>query len=188
MRTTACLILLLIVGAWCAEAIAAPPVHAPAHGWRKKNDPYYVGYSGKHWEHDYGVLSGSCNREKVATVIGGVVGAVVGSRTSSEEDRAVATIVGAVAGAFIGNWIGRELDGADRACAGHALEVGKAGQRVAWSNDETGVRYELVPGADLEQNGAGCREFTLSAFAGAEKSSRTGIACQSQPGIWQLTE
>lgn len=75
---------------------------------------YYVGYPGKHWEHDYGVLSGRCNREEVATVLGGVVGAVVGSRTSAEENRTVATIAGAVTGAFIGNWIGRKLDSADR--------------------------------------------------------------------------
>ena len=188
MRATACFVLLLIVGAWCAEALAAPPAHAPAHGWRKKHDPYYVGYSGTHWEHDYDVLSGSCNREAIATVLGGVVGAVVGSRTSTEENRTVATIVGAVAGAFIGNWIGRKLDDADRACVGHALEVGKTGQPVVWSNEETGVRYDLVPGVDRDRNGAACREFTLSAVSGAEKSSRTALACQSEPGTWQMVE
>jgi hypothetical protein len=59
---------------------------------------------------------------------------------------------------------------------------------VAWFNEETGVRYELVPGVDRERNGTGCREFTLSAGTGAEKSLKTGIACQSQPGIWELTE
>lgn len=188
MRATASFILLLIIAAWVTEAVADPPAHAPAHGWRKKNDPYYVGYSGKHWEHDYGVLSGSCNREEIATVLGGVVGAVVGSRTSTDENRTVATIVGAVAGAFIGNWIGRKLDDADRACVGHALEVGRTGQRVVWSNEETGLRYELVPGVDRDRNGAACREFTLSAIARGEKTSETGIACQSQPGSWQIVE
>jgi surface antigen len=179
-------ILLLLVGAWCVEALADPPPHAPAHGWRKKHDPYYVGYTGRHWEHDYDILSGRCNREAVATVLGSVVGAVVGSRTAEPEDRTVATIIGAAAGALIGNWIGRKLDDADRGCIGHVLEVGKSGQRVLWTNESTGVRYELVPGADRERDGAACREFTLAAVAGEERSSRRGVACQSQPGVWEI--
>src|SRR5688572_31552897 len=31
---------------------AEPPPHAKAHGWRKKNDPNYVGYTGHKWEKD----------------------------------------------------------------------------------------------------------------------------------------
>lgn len=179
-------ILLLLAGALLAPAFADPPAHAPAHGWRKKHDPYYVGYTGKHWERDYGVLSGRCNREAVATVVGGVLGAVVGSRVASPENRTVATIIGAAAGALIGNRIGRKLDEADRSCFGHALEVGRSGQPVTWTNDSTGVHYEMVPGADRGRDGTACREFTLRASVGKEKSSRRGIACQSQPGIWQV--
>jgi surface antigen len=181
-------ILLPLVLAWAAQAVADPPAHAPAHGWRKQHDPYYVGYSGRRWERDYDILSGRCNREAVATVLGGVVGAVVGSRTAEREDRAVATVIGAVAGALIGNWIGRKLDEADRGCVGHALEVGKPGQRVTWTNETSGVRYEMVPGADRKRDGAACREFTLMAFAGEDRASQRGIACQSQPGAWEIVE
>lgn len=188
MRTFVTFVVLFIIGAWCVEAVAAPPAHAPAHGWRKKHDPYYVGYSGRQWEHDYGVLSGTCNREAVATVLGGVIGAVVGSRTASDEDRTVATIAGAVVGAVIGKWIGRELDEADRACMGHALEVGAVGQRVAWTNETTGVRYEVVPGEGRREEGAACREFTLSAVTGKEKSSQRALACQSRAGVWQIAD
>jgi surface antigen len=188
MRMTAVFILLLIMGAWCADAVAQPPAHAPAHGWRKKHDPYYVGYSGRHWEHDYGVRSGSCNREAVATVLGGVVGAVVGSRTSTDENRTVATITGAVVGAVIGKWIGRELDEADRACVGHSLEIGAAGQPITWANETTGVRYEIVPADSRKDSGEACREFTLSAVAGEEKSSQRGIACQSRAGVWEIVD
>lgn len=181
-------VLLALIGAWSAAALADPPSHAPAHGWRKKHDPYYVGHSGKHWENDYEIRSGRCNREAVATVLGGVVGAVVGSRTSTAENRTVATIVGAVAGAFIGKWLGRQLDEADRGCIGHALEVGRSGQAVTWANDSTGVQYEVIPGGDLERAGAACREFSLRAASGGEKSSRKGVACQSEPGVWEILE
>lgn len=188
MRTSVAFMLLILGGAWCVEALADPPAHAPAHGWRKKHDPDYVGYSGRHWDNDYGVLSGTCNREAVATVVGGVIGAVVGNRTSSDEDRTVATIAGAVVGAVIGKWIGRELDEADRACMGHALEVGSAGQRVTWTNNTTGVRYELVPGDGRQAGGAACREFTLTAAAGEERSSERAVACQSGAGVWEIAD
>jgi surface antigen len=179
-------IVLSVVAAWSIPASADPPAHAPAHGWRKKHDPYYVGYTGTQWQHDYDVLSGRCNREAIATVLGGVVGGVVGSRVGTPENRTVATIIGAAAGALIGNRIGHELDEADRGCIGHALEVGKSGQPVTWTNESTGVRYELAPGADRERNGTACREYTLVAVAGGEKSSRRGVACQAQPGQWQI--
>ena len=42
-------------------AYADPPAWAPAHGWRKKHDPYYQGYSGTQWEQDYGIINGQCN-------------------------------------------------------------------------------------------------------------------------------
>jgi surface antigen len=184
----ASLFLLLLIGSWSAEVFADPPKHAPAHGWRKKHDPYYVGYSGKHWEHDYDIQSGRCNREAIATVLGSVAGAVIGNRTSEPENRTVATIVGAVAGALVGKWIGRRLDDADRGCVGHALEVGKSGQSVAWTNDTTGVRYEMVPGSDRQRNGSTCRNFALKASSGSEKTSRQGIACQSNPGVWEIME
>src|SRR5262245_47970248 len=99
-------------------AVADPPDHAPAHGWRKKHDPAYVGYTGTQWEHDYQVSSGSCNREEIGAVVGGVVGGVIGAHNSSEENRTVAVIVGAAVGALIGSRIGKSLDNADRGCFG----------------------------------------------------------------------
>jgi surface antigen len=169
-------------------ALADPPAHAPAHGWRRHHDPYYVGYTGRHWEHDYDIRSGHCNREAVATVLGGIVGGVVGSRVAEPENRTVATIIGAAAGALLGRKIGREMDEADRGCFGHALEVGRAGQLVVWTNESTGVRYEMKPGAERKRDGAACREFTLRAVTGRARSSRQGIACESEAGLWHVVE
>ena len=63
-------------------AMADPPPHAPAHGWRKKHDPYYVGYTGRHWNDDYGVRSGRCDRDRVGTALGAVVGGAIGAAVS----------------------------------------------------------------------------------------------------------
>ena len=175
------------IAVWAASALADPPAHAPAHGWRKKHDAHYVGHSGRQWEHDYDIVSGRCNRQEIATVVGGIVGGAIASRVA-DENRTVATIIGITAGALIGNRIGRELDEADRSCVGHALEIGHTGRLVVWTNDSTGVRYELAPGAAHARNGAACRQFTMKAVAGRQTSSRRGLACQSQPGVWQIVE
>jgi surface antigen len=167
-------------------ALAEPPAHAPAHGWRKKNDPTYQGYTGTQWQRDYGVTSGRCNREEIGAVLGGAAGAVIGSR-SSEEHRVVATILGATAGALIGAAIGRELDDADRGCLAHALEIGQAGRKVTWTNSRTGVTYVLVPDAGKKSKGKACRGFVLTASQGKKKEERKGNACQSAAGSWEIS-
>jgi surface antigen len=169
-----------------ATAVAKPPEHAPAHGWRKKNDPAYVGYTGTKWERDYDIGSGRCNREEIGAVLGGVVGGVIGSRSSSEH-RTVAIILGTAAGALIGAAIGRELDEGDRACFGHALEMGKEGQRITWVNSRTGVSYVLVPGAGKKLDGRSCRNYLLTASRGDRKSERRGLACLVGAGEWKLS-
>src|SRR5688572_33155528 len=100
---------------------AQPPDHAKAHGWRKKNDSNYVGYTGKKWEKDYGVIEGRCNTDAVGAVVGGAIGGVIGSR-AGKEDRPVAILAGTVIGALIGAKIGQSIDERDRGCMGHALE------------------------------------------------------------------
>jgi surface antigen len=183
--STACMAVWLAVSG-STPVFADPPDHAPAHGWRKKNDPHYVGYTGTKWERDYDIASGSCNREEIGAVLGGVAGGVIGSRVGSEENRTVAVIIGAAAGALIGAKIGRKLDESDRGCVGHALEIGSAGRRVTWNNPETRVSYVLVPGEVRTANAGTCRDFTLTATLGAEKSQRKGKACQNSVGVWKV--
>ena len=91
-------------------ALADPPAHAPAHGWRKKHDPSYVGYTGREWPRDYGVVEGTCNRKEIGTVLGAVVGGAIGSQIGDGSGRTVAIIVGSVLGAVIGREIGRDMD------------------------------------------------------------------------------
>jgi surface antigen len=189
--TKTTLLMLSAFVAWAAPVatiVAQPPAHAPAHGWRRKNDPSYPGYNGRQWERDFDISSGSCNRQEIATVIGGIAGGVIANRVA-DEHKPLATIVGAIAGAVIGNRIGRELDEADRGCFGHALEIGSAGQRVTWTNEMNGLRYELSPGANRPRGNTACREYTLVTGVGRrDRTSHTGLACQSAPGVWQVAQ
>lgn len=185
LRTRAIFLAALLMGACGADALADPPAHAPAHGWRKKHDPYYTGYTGERWERDYDISSGSCDRAAIGAVLGGVAGGIVGSKVAAPESRAVGIIVGTVAGALLGSKIGHELDEADRGCFGHALEIARPGARVTWINPATGVRYALMPGGGAK-GGSRCREFTLEASAGGHETKRTGSACQTAPGVWKI--
>lgn len=159
-------------------ALADPPSHAPAHGWRAKHDPYYAGYSGYRYREDYGILSGRCNREAIGTVLGGIGGAVIGGQVAGRDDRAVGMVVGGVLGAVLGHAIGEELDWNDRACMGHALELGKAGVPVVWSHD--GHRYRFTPRGDAP---GGCRYASLALDS---RKPQEVLACPTSGGEWQF--
>ncbi len=166
-------------------APAEPPPHAKAHGWRKKNDPNYVGYTGKKWAKDYGIIAGKCNTAAVGAVLGGTVGAVVGSR-ANKEDRPVAIVLGTAIGAVIGAKIGEAIDQSDRACMGHSLELAGVKKTVVWTNNTTGVTYRLTPTRDFKQGDQACREFVteLNSAKGKKKDKVTGVACRRGNGEW----
>jgi surface antigen len=166
-----------------SSAFAEPPPWAPAHGWRKKNDPSYVGYTGKKWARDYGVLEGRCNSAAVGAVLGGAAGAVIGSQ-ASEKDRPVAIILGTTIGAVIGAKIGEQLDESDRACMGHALELAGEKKTVVWTNAATGVTYRLTPTRNLGSRQQPCREFSTALVSGKKRDAVAGVACRRANGEW----
>ena len=164
---------------------AEPPPHAKAHGWRKKNDPNYVGYTGKRWEEDYGVTQGKCNTAAVGAVVGGVVGGAIGSR-ADKEDRAVAIVLGSAIGSVIGAKIGKSIDESDRACMGHSLELAGRKDSVEWTNSATGITYRVTPTRNFVDGKDHCREFTteLSGGKGGKKDRVSGVACRGAKGEW----
>lgn len=178
-------LLVLLVALPCI-ALATPPSWAPAHGWRKKNDPTYSGYSGRSWSDDYGVRSGRCDRAAVGAVLGGVAGGVIGAETGKGEQRDVAIVVGTVIGAAIGAEIGRRMDKADLSCVGHALELAGPGQTVVWTNPHAGVSYKLTP-AEKAAGSNGCRRFRLVATGSFGLSEGRTVACPAPDGTWSLS-
>lgn len=186
MQWACCALVALSLLAGGSIAWSDPPEHAKAHGWRKKHDPRYVGYTGRDWERDYGVLEGRCNRKQIGTALGAVVGGAIGSQVGDGSARTVAIIVGAALGSLIGREIGRDLDDADRACIGHALELGEIGRPVRWSNDRSGVDYLLTPAALQAGDPKNCRRFSLAATLAGKARTSTGRACRAGDGTWQL--
>jgi surface antigen len=183
-RTTRIAIAFAAMLSIATPVVADPPSHAPAHGWRKKHDPYYVGYTGRQWDQDYGIVEGHCNRDAIATAVGAVVGGVIGSQVGEGDGRVVAIVVGTVIGAAVGHAIGRELDDRDRACVGHALELADDGQSVRWQNETSGVSYVVTPlGAADDEN---CRDFALESSLDGQLESQRGRACRTADATWQM--
>jgi surface antigen len=177
----------LLLTVFSMAVLADPPDHAKAHGWRKKHDPAYVGYTGREWTRDYGVIEGSCNRKEIGTVIGAVVGGAIGSQVGEGSGRAVAIVVGSVLGAVVGREIGRDLDDGDRACIGHSLELAKPGQSVRWVNDVSKVNYVLTPIAAKGVK-SGCRKFKLNASHAGKSQTREALACRNAEGVWAINQ
>lgn len=181
--------------------LADPPDHAPAHGWRNKHDDdhdrhrrdhdgkrkhRYVGYSGRDWDDDYGVASGRCNRDAVGAVVGGVIGGVVGSTIGHGDGRTIAIVAGTVLGAVVGAEIGRDLDREDRACMGHALELGRDGGNVRWDNPRLGATYVLTPTGAYRRGDQPCRKFRIAEYRNGKRKVATGQACRVGDGEWRL--
>jgi surface antigen len=201
-KTTALLAFLAVT--LSAPVLADPPPWAPAHGWRKKNDPNYVGYTGKKWDKDYGILEGRCNTAAVGAVLGGAAGGVIGANVAKGNDRPVAIVVGTVLGAVIGSKIGADIDASDQGCMGHAFELAAEQKTVVWTNAHTGVTYRLTPTRNFGDQRNPCREFTALAVAGGgEREGKSkgkgkgakkghgettlkGVACRQGSGEWQI--
>lgn len=187
MRLVSRLALLATLACVAFPAPADPPPWAPAHGWRKKNDPNYVGYTGKKWDKDYGVLEGRCNTAAVGAVLGGAVGGAIGSQVGSGDDRPIAIVVGTVLGAVIGSKIGAEVDAGDRGCMGQAFELAGERKTVVWTNATTGVTYRLTPTRNSSDRRSPCREFTTKVSKKKHRAETIkGVACRQANGEWQI--
>jgi surface antigen len=179
-RSWAALAALFISFAIAAPAsLADPPSHAPAHGWRKKNDPYYRGYTGREWAYDYGIRSGRCDRDRshVATAVGAVAGGVIGSKVGSDNEHPwIAILAGAA------------IDDDDRRCFGHSLELLEDGRSVRWDGSRPNLYYSLTPTGRFERDGRVCRRFTLVRTWDGKKIKREGRACRYGEGEWRMVK
>lgn len=187
-RLTAGVLALLFTLGLVAEAVAAPPPWAPAHGYRAKQKykhHHHYDDHDYHLDHYYGVLHGRCNREAIGAVLGGAAGGIIGHKV--DDGGVVGTAAGAVLGVIIGSMIGRSMDEADRRCAGNALEYARDRQTVRWSTPHDQRDYVLTPYNTRQINGRYCRDYVMETVL--EDGSREevhGRACRQGDGEWRI--
>ncbi|MEJ2567169.1 MAG: RT0821/Lpp0805 family surface protein [Gammaproteobacteria bacterium] len=176
------------------QARGGPPPWAPAHGYRRKHDGDRYSAHERDEEHrvahetdldDFGISQGTCHREAVGAILGGTVGAIIGSKLSSHDDKPLGAVTGAVIGILVGRSIGHSMDDADQACTGQVLERAADRQSVAWVNPDTGVKYQVTPTDTYQRDGRYCREYITHATIEGARRTIHGTACRNADGSWQ---
>jgi surface antigen len=164
--------LVWLVTAPVAVTFGNPPGWLLAQDVRGTSDNLYLGYTGKKWDKDFGVANGRCDTQALNAAI-----SRQGAQTRAYEGRQVATITGPVASG---------MDQKDRACVGHALELAGIERVVAWTNDESGARYRVIPLGGYVDRGMSCREFVTRITNGSRDETGRYRACSSGDGAWQI--
>lgn len=135
-----------------------------------------------------GIPEGTCNRKAIGAIMGGAIGGVIGAQVGEGAGRRIAMLVGAAAGALIGSHIGRQMDEADRACVGEALEKARDNSTVAWASSDGTTTYRVTPLASRPDTDPNCRIFELQAATGAGSSTSKANACRDPDGTWRVID
>lgn len=120
--------------------------------------------------------------------MGGAIGGVIGAQIGDGASRNIAILVGAAAGTLIGSHIGRQMDEADRACVGEALEKAGDNRTVAWASNDGSTTYRVTPLAPNPGTDPACRMFELQARTDAGSSTSKAQACRDPGGAWRVIE
>lgn len=135
-----------------------------------------------------GIPEGTCNRKAIGAIMGGAIGGVIGAQVGDGASRRIAILVGAAAGTLIGSHIGRQMDEADRACVGEALEKARDNSTVAWASEDGSTTYRMTPLASRANTDPACRMFVLEAKTAAGSSTSNAQACRDPGGSWRVIE
>jgi hypothetical protein len=78
------------------------------------------------------------------------------------------------------------MDEGDRACMGQILELGASGSWVRWDST-AGIHFRMRPDAGRDGITGACRGFKLKASGNYQHATRRAMACETGPGLWQLS-
>lgn len=132
--------------------------------------------------------------ERGGTIVGGIVGAIVGNAVSGRRDRALGTVIGAIAGAAIGNVVGQEMDEQDRLAMRKAQEEalrGDLNRPVRWDGRTHGSRsayngeFRVIREGRHRNRSTVCREYVSVIYTTDGRREETrGVTCQDAYGSW----
>jgi hypothetical protein len=129
--------------------------------------PRFIGYTGKPWVNDYGVLSGECNTKETQKQ--------TGTMAVLEADEVVQMNLPPAINSLT-------LSTTDALCFGHTLELVPAGQFVRWISPNSGVGIYVAPYAKSES----CRTYLGVVVQNGQKTKFRGEACTKMQGVWKV--
>jgi hypothetical protein len=128
--------------------------------------PRFIGYTGKPWATDYGVLSGECNTKEAPRQTGAMAMLELDEASLANLPPALNTL---------------NLGTTDALCFGHTLELVPAGQFVRWISPSSGAGIYVAPYAKSDS----CRTYLGVVAQNGQKTKFRGEACTKAPGVWK---
>src|SRR6516225_10158712 len=83
-------------------------------------------------------------KQGAGTVVGAILGGVLGHQIGSGSGQTAATIGGVILGGVAGNAIGKHMDEEDCRRMAQALNNNAAGQSSSWTNTTSGASYTVT--------------------------------------------
>ncbi len=125
------------------------------------------------------------------TAVGGLGGAAFGGLIAAAAGGGGAAIAGAViGGALLGGLVGNMLDQRDKRlqaeAAQRALESGRAGKPVAWTNPDSGHSGTITPTQTYQSGSSYCREYQTTVTIDGKQEQGYGTACRQPDGSWKI--
>lgn len=133
-------------------------------------------------------------KQTVGTILGGIAGAVIGSKIGKGRGGDIAVAIGAVAGAWFGSSIGKDLDDLDKMkiedATQDALENNSAGETSSWSNPDSGRSGGVTPTKTYYEKGQNepCREYNSTVTIDGQLETISGTACRRPDGTWRTVD
>lgn len=199
------LVSILAAAAVFVGAAVTPAVAQPYGG--PYGDPYDDGYGPPPGYDDRGYYGPpqnhryrGCSRDRTAaTVIGGILGGIIGNNLGRGRDRGPATIAGIIFGGIAGNAISRNACRDRQADAYYynrayydAFEEPYYGRSYDWRNPYSGNYGYVTPIRDYDDGyrygyrGGECREFRQTVWIGRHRTQAYGTACRARDGSWRI--
>ncbi|MEK9670900.1 MAG: RT0821/Lpp0805 family surface protein [Rhodospirillaceae bacterium] len=124
-------------------------------------------------------------------LLGGGLGALLGSQLGGGKGKLAVVAIGALAGAYAGSEIGKSLDKADLAYLNRttqdALEYNKVNQSSAWNNPDSKNSGTVTPTKTYQTaEGRNCREYETTIVIDGKTEKATGTACRQPDGSWRI--
>jgi surface antigen len=132
------------------------------------------------------------NKTTGGGLIGAGLGGLAGSQLGHGSGKLATTGIGVLLGALVGSQVGQSLDKADLDYAHRttqsALETGRSGQPIAWTNPDSGNAGTIVPRPAYQSGNTYCREFQQTITVGGQSQEGYGTACRQPDGSWKIIQ
>lgn len=140
------------------------------------------------------VILSSCENsnenKKIAQLIGGTLGAIVGSEFGSGAGKTISTILGSTTGYLIGTKLVNTLSDKEKKqltnLTEKSLELNKKNEKLFWKSDEKNISAEIEPLEKFTINSYKCRKYKKTINNNEKIETVESKACRDEDGNWQI--